>query len=110
MTVQGKIKVIKAEEVITDKFKKREIVIVTDETYPQEVPIQFTQDKCSLLDDLKVGQAVEVSINLRGKAYQPKDGGEERYFLSLDGWKIQQLGQPSVEVEAVQEQESDLPF
>lgn len=86
MTITGKIYLIKDEQVITDKFKKRDLIIQTTDQYPQFVPIQFTQDKCSVLDKYSVGQDVEVSVNVRGRKsdYQ----GDEKFFLSLEGWKI----------------------
>ena len=109
MTVQGKIKVINEVQVVSDKFRKRDIVVVTNDTYPQEISIQFTQDKCEILNGYVLGQEVEVSINLRGRCWTDPQG-VDKYFNTIEGWKIQQLGQPSVPVETVQEQESDLPF
>ena len=56
MEVQGKIKRIgKTETFGTGGFKKRELVLVTEEQYPQMLAIEFTQDKCDLLDKHKVG-------------------------------------------------------
>ena len=88
MTVKGKVYLIADEQVISDKFKKREIVIETNDQYPQFIPVQFTQDKCGLLDAFRVGETVEININLRGNKYN-KDG-TDKFFLSLDGWKISQ--------------------
>lgn len=87
MNIQGKIKVVMSEQVISDKFKKREFVVTTNDTYPQDILIQLTQDKCSLLDGFKAGDGVDVSINLRGKEYTGKDG-VVRYFNSIEAWKI----------------------
>ena len=67
MTIKGKIYLIKDEQVITEKFKKRDLVVKTGDQYPDYVPIQFTQDKCSVLDKYSVGQDVEVSVNVRGR-------------------------------------------
>ena len=64
MEVKGNIKVINATQVVSEKFSKRELVVTTNDTYPQDILIQFTQDKCGLLDIFKVGQNVEVSISL----------------------------------------------
>ena len=40
---------------VSDSFKKRQLVIVTEERYPQYLNTQLTQDKVELLDNLKVG-------------------------------------------------------
>lgn len=87
MEITGKIKVIKATEVVSDKFSKRELVITTNEQYHQDISIQFTQDKCNLLDNLSIGQMVEVSINLKGREWTSPQG-EVKYFNTIEGWRI----------------------
>ena len=83
MTVSGKVKVVNAtEEVGAKRFKKRLVVVETQETYPQSIPIEFVQDKCNLLDGVQVGQDITVHINLRGSEYNG------RYYVQLQGWKI----------------------
>ena len=111
MEVKGNIKVINDTQVISDKFSKREFVVTTNDTYPQDILIQLTQDKCSLLDMFKVGQNVEVSINLRGREWtSPK--GEVKYFNTIEGWKISgEQNTPQAPVNnAPPQEESDLPF
>jgi hypothetical protein len=83
MEVKGKVKVVNAtEEVGAKGFKKRLLVVETEETYPQSIPVEFVQDKCNLLDYIQVGQDVTVQINLRGSEYNG------RYYVQLQGWKI----------------------
>ena len=65
MEVIGKVKVVNPEQQVSASFKKRELVVTTDEQYPQHILIEFTQDKCDLLSSYKQGEAVKVSINLR---------------------------------------------
>jgi hypothetical protein len=88
MEVTGKIKVIDTtKEVGTSGFKKRDVVITTDEQYPQSIQIQFVQDKCALLDAVEVGQDVTIEINLRGREWtNAKD--EVVYFNTIQGWTI----------------------
>ena len=86
--IAGKIKVINPTKEVSDSFKKREIVVTTDEQYAQHILIDFIQDKCAVLDSYKVGEEVLVSINIRGKEHTTKDG-EVRYFNQLQGWKIE---------------------
>ena len=114
MEVKGNIKVINDTQVISDKFSKLEFVVTTNDTYPQDILIQLTQDKCGLLNIFKVGQNVEVSINLRGREWtSPK--GEVKYFNTIEGWKIsgeQQQEQTPVNNSATQNDGDDdlLPF
>lgn len=87
MEITGKIKVIDSEKQVGATFKKRDIVITTDETYPQHIQVQFVQDKCDLLNGFNIGEAVTVGINLRGREWtNPK--GETVYFNTIQGWKI----------------------
>lgn len=96
MEVKGLIKFIGQTENVTDSFKKRDVVITTEEQYPQHILVQFVQDKCDALNGYQIGQQVTVGINLRGKEYQDKNTGQIRYFNTIQGWKIegQQIQQP----------------
>lgn len=88
MEVIGKIKMIDTtKEVGTSGFKKRDVVVTTDEQYPQSIQIQFVQDKCSLLDGFQVGQDVTIGINLRGREWTNTQG-ETVYFNTIQGWNI----------------------
>lgn len=83
MNISGKVKVVNAtEEVGAKGFKKRLLVVETQETYPQSIPIEFVQDKCGLLDTIQTGQDVTVHINLRGSEWNGK------YYAQIQGWKI----------------------
>ena len=88
MEVNGKIKVIGNTQDVSASFKKRELVVTTDEQYPQHILIEFAQDKCDLLNSYKVGQEVKVSINLRGREWVNPQG-ETKYFNQIQGWRIE---------------------
>ena len=91
MEVQGKIKLINQEQTFGNNgFRKRELVVTTDEQYPQSIMIEFVQDKCDLLNKHTVGQDVKVSINLRGREWTNPQG-EVKYFNSIQGWRIESL-------------------
>lgn len=94
MNVQGKIKVIGKTETFGEKsFKKRNLVVTTDEQYPQDILVEFVQDKCELLDKYKLSDNVDVSINLRGREWTNPQG-EVKYFNSIQGWRIESLTTP----------------
>lgn len=88
MEVVGKIKMIDTtKEVGSAGFKKRDVVITSDEQYPQHILVQFVQDKCDLLNSFKAGDSVTVSINLRGREWTNPQG-ETVYFNTIQGWRI----------------------
>ena len=89
MEIQGRIKQIFPSQMIGQNgFEKRDLVIVTEEQYPQTIIIQFTQQRCDLLDSLQVGQNVKVYINIRGREWTNPQG-EIKYFNTIEGWKIE---------------------
>jgi len=87
MEVTGRVKFISQQQQITPTFSKRELVVTTDEQYPQHILIEFTQDKCALLDGIQLGEPVKVSINLRGREWVNPQG-ETKYFNSIQGWRL----------------------
>lgn len=89
MEIFGRIKEIDETKAFgANGFRKREMVITTDEQYPQHIMIEFTQDKCDLLNNYKPGEPVKVSINLRGREWVNPQG-ETKYFNSIQGWRIE---------------------
>lgn len=91
MEIQGSIKLIGETKTFGNNgFRKRELVLTTEDQYPQHLLIEFVQDKTDLLDAYKEGQAVKVSINLRGREWTSPQG-ETRYFNSIQGWRIENL-------------------
>ncbi|SHI40497.1 DUF3127 domain-containing protein [Algibacter luteus] len=91
MEVQGRIKMIGETQTFgSNGFRKREIVVTTEEQYPQHIMVEFVQDKTDLLNNYQVGQQVKISINLRGREWVNPQG-ETKYFNSIQGWRIEAL-------------------
>ena len=91
MEVQGKVKMIGETQTFGNNgFRKREIVVTTEEQYPQHIMVEFVQDKTDLLNNYQVGQNVKISINLRGREWVNPQG-ETKYFNSIQGWRIENL-------------------
>jgi hypothetical protein len=124
MEVEGKIKVIgETKEYGSNGFRKREVVITTEEQYPQFLNIEFIQDKTQLVDKFSVGENVKIGINLKGREWVSPQG-ETKYFNSIQGWRIERLDQsqnqdasipPTDQFEPVddlneEDPEDDLPF
>lgn len=93
MELQGKIKLIgETQSIGSNGFRKRELVLTTEEQYPQHILVEFIQDKTDLLNNFQVGQAIKVGINLRGREWiNPQ--GEAKYFNAIQGWRIENLQQ-----------------
>ena len=101
MEIQGSIKLIGDVQEISSTFKKRELVVTTEEQYPQTISVEFVQDKTDLLSGFKVGQNVKVNINLRGREWENPQTNEIKYFNTIQGWRIELLES--------NEQNEDLP-
>lgn len=104
MQVAGKLVVINATQVVSEKFSKRTFVVETADQYPQLIEFQLTQDKCDYLDVYKVGDQVNVSLNIRGRSWNNPQG-ETKYFNTLEAWKIERVGnaQPEEEKDVLDE-------
>jgi hypothetical protein len=112
MDINGKIIVIGETETIGAKdFKKRLLVVQTDEQFSQSLPIEFTQDKTNLLDKFKIDDLVKVSINLRGSEWKGK------YYANIQGWRIDKVESLSLTAqqqmpdrEETKDESDNLPF
>ena len=97
MEVLGTIKMIDETKTYGNNgFRKRELVVTTEEQYPQHLLIEFIQDKTDLLNAFNVGQKVRININLRGREWTNPQG-ETKYFNSIQGWRIETLEQEQTE-------------
>ena len=91
MNISGKIKLIgETKEYGTNKKKKRELVVTTQEQYPQNILVEFVQDRCEILNSYQVGELVKIDINIRGREWTNKDN-EVKYFNSIQGWRIEKI-------------------
>ena len=106
LKIKGGIKLINDVKVISDKFSVREFIItIEDPKYPQDIIFQTVNDKMSILDNIKRGDAVEVSFKMRGREY----GG--RYYNTLDAWNVQPINHKSQQASTQPiELDDDLPF
>lgn len=91
MQVTGRIKMISQTQEVSQSFRKRELVVTTEEQYPQHILIEFHQDKCDVLNSYQIGQQVAVDLNLRGREWVNPQG-ETKYFNTIQGWRITAVG------------------
>ena len=90
MNIKGKLIEIFDTVQITDTFKKREFIIedTKNPEYPEFIKVELIQDKVGLLDNLSVGDQINVLINIKGRKWEDKEGNI-KYFNSIQGWKIE---------------------
>ena len=115
MEVQGIIKLIGETETFGNDFTKCNVVITTEEQYPQHLQIEFVKDKIALLSSYKIGDSVKIGINLRGREWVNPEG-VSKYFNSIQGWNINKAegtAQPLADAPTTpiaEEEHDDLPF
>ena len=88
MELQGTVKKIFETQTFGSGFQKRELILLTQEQYPQPISIEFLQDKINLLDTIAEGDNVKIAINIRGREWTSPQG-DVRYFNSITGWRIE---------------------
>ena len=109
MNLKGTIKLINNPQKVSEKLTKQQMVLTIDEDtkYPQNIAIEFVNDKTQILQKHKAGEKVSVDINLRGNEYNGK------YYNNLVGWKVAQGINNEVtnsQQNPQREAEVDLPF
>ena len=115
LEIQVRVKSVGDTQQVSEKFKKRELIAIDESnpTYPQVLQFQATQDKVSLLDELRAGDLITVHFNLNGKEFT-KDG-RTMVFNSLNIWKFD-VNQTTAEdsrpapIDLNAEEEDSLPF
>lgn len=106
MEISGKVKKISKTKILSKGFRKRELVLTTEEQYPQHLLIEFIQGKTELLNSIYPNDKVKISINLRGREWINPEG-IAKYFNSIQGWKIEKINETRSDPK---EEFDDLPF
>ncbi len=88
MELQGTVKKVFETQTFASGFQKREMILLTQEQYPQPISIEFLSDKINLLDNLHEGENIKVGINIRGREWTNPQG-EVKYFNSITGWRVE---------------------
>lgn len=89
--IVGVVKHISETVQVSEKFKKRDIVITDFSMYPQDISFQLSQDNCTTADRFQKGDEIEVSFNFRGREWTNPQTGEVKYFNTLEAWRIETI-------------------
>src|SRR5690606_8426961 len=70
-------------------FRKRLVVLEQDNgRFVNYIPVDFLQDACDSVDDLKLGDEIDVTFRLSGRKWQRDPQSEVKYFLSAEATKF----------------------
>lgn len=110
MEILGRIKKILNTITFSSGFRKRELVVLTDELYPQNILVEFLQEKIHLLDKFKTNDYIKIYIKIRGREWINSEG-IVKYLNSIQGWKIEKLkSKESTSSNIIYDNFYDLPF
>ena len=101
MELQGTVKKLGETQTFASGFQKRELVLLTDEQYPQPIQIDFLSDNIDLLNNVSEGESVKIGINIRGREWTNPQG-EVKYFNSITGWRIEKVSGENTNTQAPQ--------
>ncbi len=67
-------------------FRKRLVVLEQKKgaTFTNYIPLEFIKDACDSVDELNVGDEVEIAYRLSGRRWQRDSASEVKYFLSAE--------------------------
>jgi len=85
-SVRGKVHLIEETKTYGQNgFRKRLVVLEQEnDRFTNYIPLDFIRDDCDQVDQLKVGDTVEVSYRLSGRKWQKDPDSEVRFFLNAE--------------------------
>lgn len=95
-TVSGRVHVIEETKTFGQRgFRKRVVVLEQPGSgrFTNYIPLEFVQDGCDTVDQLNVGDNVEVTYRLNGRKWQRDAQSEVKYFLSAEALSFNVVGQ-----------------
>ena len=92
-TVRGVVHLIEETKSFGQKgFRKRLLVLEQSKTsFTNFIPVEFVKDGCDAVDDLSVGDEIEVTYRLSGRRWQRDEASEVKFFLSAEGLSFKRL-------------------
>lgn len=66
-------------------FRKRLVVLEQNNgRFTNYIPLEFTNEGCDTVDDLSVGDEVEIAYRLSGRKWQKDPNSEVKFFLNAE--------------------------
>jgi hypothetical protein len=121
-TAKGMIHLIEETKTYGQKgFRKR--LVVLEQTkgggFTNYIPVEFLKDACDSVDELHLGDEIEVSYRLSGRRWQRDESSEPKYFLSAEamsfrvlngGGSAQSGAGPDIDSVLAEAADDDVPF
>ena len=84
--VRGTVHVIEETKTYGQKgFRKRLVVLEQEKgSFTNYVPLDFTRDACDSVDQLNLGDEIEVDYQLSGRRWQKDAQSEVKFFLNAE--------------------------
>ena len=84
--VSGVVHLIEPTKTFGQKgFRKRLVVLEQDNgRFTNFIPVEVIQDSCDSVDQLTVGDEVEIAYRLSGRKWQRDANSEVKFFLSAE--------------------------
>jgi hypothetical protein len=101
-------------------FRKRLVVLEQNQgRYTNYVPVEFIQDACDTVDQLNVGDEVDVTYRLSGRKWQRDANSEVKYFVNVEaqsfnvvssGGSASSSAPPDGVIESGTDDDDEVPF
>ncbi len=106
--VSGVIHLIEETKTYGSKgFRKRLVVLEQDiGSFTNYIPVEFTRDGCDSVDELNVGDEVEIAYRLSGRRWQKDEKSEAKYFVNVEATSFKLLNSTT---DTVTEKVTDSP-
>jgi hypothetical protein len=120
--VRGNVHVIEDTKTYGQNgFRKRLVVLEQDRgKFTNYIPVDFIQDSCDTVDELSVGDEIEITYRLSGRKWQRDAKSEVKFFLNAEATAFTVLQQQDAvsssqapafdESEADVEDDGEVPF
>ncbi|MCP4191973.1 MAG: DUF3127 domain-containing protein [Planctomycetaceae bacterium] len=116
--VRGVVHVIEDTKTFGQKgFRKRLVVLEQDKgRFTNYVPLEFVQESCDTVDELKVGDEIDVTYRLNGRKWQRDESSEVKYFLNAEALQFKVVkkkddaGSKQVPSSAQIDEDDEVPF
>ena len=95
--VRGTVHVIEETKSFGQKGFRKRVVVLEQQNgrFANYIPLEFTNDACDAVDDLKLGDEIDVTYRLSGRKWQKDPTSEVKYFLSAEAMGFNKVGSGS---------------
>ncbi|MDB4366018.1 DUF3127 domain-containing protein [Pirellulales bacterium] len=120
--VKGTIHLIEETKTFGQKgFRKRLVVLEQNKGsgFTNYIPVEFLKDACDSVDDLHLGDEIEVSYRLSGRKWQRDESSDPKYFLSAEAMSFRIItgnssdssgATPDIDNVLAEAADDDIPF